>query len=82
MFLSTDAPDTLISNIDGRKSFNAAGVKFQLLEAMRRWRILFNGTAVRTRVDGEVIETDPRKKNTKESNKQYIYHFSIECPDS
>jgi len=55
-----NAPDTLISNIDGRKSFNAAGVKFQLLEAMRRWRILFNGTAVRTRVDGETAEVHLR----------------------
>lgn len=43
----SDAPDTLVSNTDGRDVFNAAGIKFQLNEAMRSWRIVFNGTAKR-----------------------------------
>ncbi len=38
----------MISNTDGKESFNAGGIKFQLIEAMRKWRILFNGLAKRT----------------------------------
>lgn len=53
MVVDTDAPDTLVSNTDGRQVFNAGGVKFQLLEAMRSWRIVFNGLAKRT-LNGEV----------------------------
>ncbi|XP_045028647.1 putative phosphoenolpyruvate synthase [Daphnia magna] len=44
------APDTLISNTDGRDSFNSNGaLKFQLIEAMRKWRVTFNGLAKRRR---------------------------------
>uniref|UniRef100_A0A0N8BPI2 Phosphoenolpyruvate synthase n=1 Tax=Daphnia magna TaxID=35525 RepID=A0A0N8BPI2_9CRUS len=44
------APDTLISNTDGRDSFNSKGaLKFQLIEAMRKWRVTFNGLAKRRR---------------------------------
>lgn len=38
----------MMSNTDGKESFNAGGIKFQLIEAMRKWRILFNGLAKRT----------------------------------
>lgn len=55
-----NAPDTLVSNTDGRDSFNAAGLKFQMLEAMRRWRVVFNGTVMRTAADGTVAETHLR----------------------
>lgn len=41
------APDTLISNTDGRDVFSAGGLKFQMIEPMRRWRIIFNGFAKR-----------------------------------
>ena len=54
-----DAPDTLISDIDGRENFNAGGIKFQLIEAMRKWRIVFNGLAKRVR-DGEQSEVHLR----------------------
>lgn len=47
------SPDTLISNTDGKECFNAGGIKFQLIEAMRKWRIVFNGLAKRT-CNGEV----------------------------
>ncbi|KAI9559139.1 hypothetical protein GHT06_015928 [Daphnia sinensis] len=49
------SPDTLISNTDGKECFNAGGIKFQLIEAMRKWRILFNGLAKRT-CNGEETE--------------------------
>uniref|UniRef100_A0A0P6DHG3 Phosphoenolpyruvate synthase n=1 Tax=Daphnia magna TaxID=35525 RepID=A0A0P6DHG3_9CRUS len=49
------SPDTLISNTDGNECFNAGGIKFQLIEAMRKWRILFNGLAKRT-CNGEETE--------------------------
>ena len=52
--LFTGSPDTMVSNTDGRQSFNAGGIKFQLIEAMRKWRILFNGLAKRTNSNGEV----------------------------
>ena len=42
-----DAPDTTIFDTDGRDTFNAAGIKFQLIEAMRKWRIIFNGLTKR-----------------------------------
>lgn len=48
------APDTLFSNVDANGSFNTnAGLKFQLIEAMRKWRIIYNGIATR-RSGGEV----------------------------
>lgn len=58
--LLSGAPDTLISNTDGKESFNGNGsLKFQLIEAMRKWRVVFNGIAKRTR-NGEVTEVHLR----------------------
>ena len=44
-FCTSDAPDVLVSNTDGADSFNAAGIRFEMIEAMRRWRIVFCGLA-------------------------------------
>ena len=54
-----DAPDTIISDIDGRDTFNAAGIKFQMIDAMRKWRIIFNGLAKRVQ-NGEESEVHLR----------------------
>ena len=49
----------MVSNTDGRDTFNAAGIKFQVIEAMRKWRVIFNGLAKRTR-NGETTEVHLR----------------------
>jgi len=54
-----NAPDTTICNTDGQDTFNAGGIKFQLVEAMRKWRIIFNGLAKRTQ-NGEETEVHLR----------------------
>lgn len=40
--------ENLVYNIDG-DNYNAGGVKLQLLEPMRRWRIVFNGFVKRVK---------------------------------
>ena len=57
LLLITDAPDTTICNADGQDTFNAGGIKFQLIKAMRKWRIIFNGLAKRTQ-NGEVGQSN------------------------
>jgi len=54
-----NAPDTIISDIDGRDTFNAAGIKFQMIDAMRKWRIIFNGLVKRVQ-NGEESEVHLR----------------------
>ena len=49
----------MVSDTDGRENFNAGGIKFQMIEAMRKWRIVFNGLAKRRR-DGEETEVHLR----------------------
>ena len=38
---------------DGGEAFNAGGIQFQLIEAMRKWRIVFNGLVTRTSNGGQ-----------------------------
>lgn len=49
----------MICDTDGRDTFNAAGIKFQMIEAMRNWRIVFNGLAKRVQ-NGEQTEVHLR----------------------
>ena len=35
-------------------------MKFQMVEAMRKWRIVFNGTALKTNADGQTSEVHLR----------------------
>lgn len=65
------APDTLISNTDGRDVFSAGGLKFQMIEPMRRWRIIFNGFAKRIS-NGVVCQ------GHKHSEKQYFENISFQ----
>ena len=72
------APDTLISNTDGKDVFSAGGLKFQMIEAMRRWRIIFNGFAKRIS-NGAVFEGHKHfsehnpEKFTRSRKKKCIY---------
>lgn len=41
-FQSPVHPDTMLYNTDSN-SYSAGGLKFELLEPMRRWKVTFNG---------------------------------------
>jgi len=73
LFSSIDSPDTLISNTDGRALFNAGGIKFQMVEAMRRWRIVFNGFAKRTDPNGEVFGQNLSVRHSNYSRYYFVH---------